>query len=394
MKMVLSAFLFGCGLALSAQVLSETPSANQLGDMAKHARQLADYPKEVDGFCHAAAIDPKKYSKDCDKAKQHLAQAQAQFDSFFDSARSEIRQKNFADAARDLSKITFGPRKDIAQALLLQLQVVGHLVPPDAVSRISFQLATAAYARGNLDEAEIWLRYIPVIIPRSPQSQLQTNIRIYRDTMQQANDLAAKHDLTGAAQKYQFAARIVPNGPGNPMELLRRIQAAQSAADHTAQQLQSPQMAVSSQSMAPSPKGKSSSEAKRKLDNRGIASRKAKDEGAQVQQTGQDQASLDRLLEQGVGQFYASRFERAADGLTMYLENGGKSHTGAAEFYLGASFAALQLVSDPKDVQRLTNFRQQAQVHFAVARRLHFLPVKGAVSPRILDIWMLSSDAQ
>ena len=390
MKTVWSALLLGSSLTLNGQVSANAPGAKQLADMAKHAREAGDFPREVEGFCHAAAVDPKKYSKDCDRAKQHLAQAQAQFDSLFESARSEIKQKNFADAARDLSQIKFGPRKEIAQALLVQVQVVGHLVPPDVASRLSFQLANAAYMRGNLDEAEVWLKYGPVPLPRSPQAQLETNIRIYRDTMQQGNELAANHDLAGAAQKYQFAARIVPNGPGNPTELLRRIQAA-SVADHTAQQSQTTQVATDSQSAGQSQKAKSVSESKRKLGNRDIAESRQRDEGKQEQQRSLDATARDQLLDEGMGQFYASRFEQASKSLAMYLEMGGVTHIGAAEFYLGASFAALQLLSDPKDTERSAALQQQAQAHFAIARQSNFVPVKNAISPRILDAWISSS---
>ena len=391
MKTVWSALLLGCGLTLNAQVSSDAPGAKQLADMAKHAREAGDFPKEGEDFCHAAAVDPKKYSKDCDRAKQHLAQVQAQFDSLFESARSEIKQKNFADAARDLSKIQFGPRKEIAQALLVQVQVVGHLVPPDVASRLSFQLASAAYMRGNLDEAEVWLKYGPVSLPRSPQAQLLTNIRIYRDTMQQGNELAANHDLAGAAQKYQFAARIVPNGPGNPTELLRRIQAAQSVTDQATQQLQTTQVAANSQNVGQTQQAKIASEAKRKLTSRNNVGSRQRDEGKQEQEQNLDATARDQLLDEGVRQFYASQFDQASKSLAMYLEKGGTTHTGAAEFYLGASFAALQLLSDPKDTERGAALQQQAQAHFAIARQSNFVPVKNAVSPRMMDVWMLSS---
>jgi hypothetical protein len=400
-------------MTLLAQSPQEAANANQLADLAKHARDAGDAPKEAESLCRAAVLDPKKYQKRCDRAKNDLVKTLAQFDADFSEAQFELRHRDFPGAVRDLSKITFGPHRDEAQVLMQQVRVVGRLGSPEQVSQLALQLANAAYAKGNLDATEAWLNYINVPSLQSIVSQLQTNIRIYRDAMRQASLLALNHDLKGAAQKYQFAATIVPNGPGNPKDQLRQMLAQQAAADQAlAQQHSAPQ------NDAASPQKVNNPAKMRSLLNSGRRAEASGDWGGAARayaavlaldpdqkdalaarkrvlaKLDSDSKALEGVLKQGITQFYASQFAQASDSIGMYLQKGGKSHAGAAQFYLGATLTALQIVGDPKDTAHAESLRQQAQEHFAAARQLHYAPLHGAVPPKILEQWTQTGDAQ
>jgi hypothetical protein len=387
----------------------DNPNANQLADAAKHAHDARDLPKQVDDLCRAAALD-SKFQKRCDKAKEDLSRSLAQFDAAYNQAVFEAQHKDFPGAVRDLSKITFGPHRDSAQALVPQLRVAGHMGSPEEISRMAMQLANAFYAAGRLDDAEAWLKYVTVPGLQAAQNQMETNIRSYRQAMQEANELLIQHNFNDAAQKFQFAAIIAPNGPGNPKGQLQQVQEQIAAMQHSTTQVNSQQSAAIQkdpnaakiQSLL-STGSKNEERGNMRGAARAYAAALALDPNQKDAIEGQkrvltrlvdDPKALETLLEQGVMQFYAAQYTQANDTIGSYLAKGGRLHEGAAQFYMGASLTAIQIMADPKDIQHSNDLRQQAQVHFEAARKLRFEPVKNAVSPKILKEWTQVSETR
>jgi hypothetical protein len=368
-------------LLIVAGVLAQTPqggaNAHQLANLAKQARSSGDQPGEADYLCRAAALDVKKYGKRCEKANADLKKNLAQFQANLEMGRFEMQHKDYPGALRDLAKITFGPHKEEAQALMQQVRVVSGMGSPEQVSSLALQAANAAYSKGELDQADAFLTRVNVPSLQPAADQLRTNIRIYQDTMRQAEILARQGDFNGAAQKYQFAARIQPNGPGEPKVRLREMQ-GQANAQAKAQQAATDQQ-ESNQKNTTSPM---------KTDDAHDVRHRA------FGKVESEPKKLEKMLTQGLMDFYASHFTEASDAIGLYLQNGGKEHAGAAQFYLGATLVSLQITSNPKDKKNTEALWQQAREHFAAARQLHYKPVQSAVSPKILEQWVKTGIAQ
>ncbi|WP_433984616.1 hypothetical protein RBB78_08035 [Tunturiibacter empetritectus] len=103
--------------AMMAQTSNQDKSADQLRDLASIAKNSGDLLAEANYICQAAALDSKKYEKKCARAKEDANKALVQFQKDLDTGRTEIQQKDYAGALRDLGKITFGPNKAEAQDL-------------------------------------------------------------------------------------------------------------------------------------------------------------------------------------------------------------------------------------------------------------------------------------
>ena len=160
MRIALSAILMLATTAIPAQNPQPGESADQLRDLAKQARKSGDLEGEAKDLCQAARLDAKKYDKKCEKAEEDLRKMLMQFQADLDAARVEMQRKDFSGAVRDLSKITFGPDKEQAEALKVQARIEGNLLPPDQVSQLALAAADTAYTRGDFDKAEDMLKQV------------------------------------------------------------------------------------------------------------------------------------------------------------------------------------------------------------------------------------------
>jgi hypothetical protein len=402
--------------ALMAQTSNQDKNADQLRDLASNAKNSGDLLAEANYLCQAAAAD-SKYEKKCSRAKDDAEKALAQFQIDLATGRTEIQQNNYHGALRDLGKITFGPNKAEAQDLIQLTRIASNGgTPVDLISYEAFKSARAAYLRGDFDAAQSEAQRVQSAPLQNVTNKLLTNIKIYRDTMKQADTLAHNGDLKGAEQKYQLAVLIKQNGPGQPQDRLREVQAAEAQAakappvppppppppppltvqPQTQSKATTPPQTSNDQGKTRMPPNPAPHEHKHGLgkDAQPLPSSQASapEEGVSGQKAApgnlqKDPEYLEDSLTQGVTNFYASHFSHADDSIETYLRGGGAHYAGAAHFYLGASLLTQALLTSPKDRPRVELLRQQARAQFTAAKQLHYKPIESAVSPKVLGEW-------
>jgi len=414
MKLRWSGILLLTATAIMAQTPNPDKSADQLRDIATSAKNSGDLLAEANYLCQAAALDNKKYDKKCARAKEDVNKTLGEFKADLDAARTEIQQRNYGGALRDLEKITFGPNKAEAKELIQLARIASNGgAPVDLVSYEAFKLARAAYLRNDFDAAQSEAKFIQSPPLQNATNKLLTSISIYRDMVKQAEALARSGDWKGAEQKYQFAILIKQDGPGQPQDRLREAQAAEAQAANAKPVPPAPQpIPVQPQTLTkatPSPKTSNDQEKSKMSPNSASHEQKqvlGKDEQRLLKSSQiarkvednsgdktspvdikQDPEEMTKSLTQGVTDFYASHFSHADDAIEVYLQGDGAQYAGAAHFYLGASLLMQALLASPKDGSRTESLREQARAEFATAKLLHYKPVESAVSPRVLGEW-------
>ena len=401
---------------MMAQPSNQDKNADQLRDLASGAKNSGDLLAAASYLCQAAVLDSKKYEKKCARAKDDADKALAQFQIDLATGRTEIQQNNYHGALRDLGKITFGPNKGEAQDLIQLTRIASDKgTPVDLTSYEAFKSARAAYMRGDFDAAQSEAKGVQSAPLQKVTNQLLTNISIYRDTMKQAEALARGGDFKGAEQKYQLAVLIKQNGPGQPQDRLREVQAAeaqaakatpvpspppppapaqpqtqskttpppQTGSDHGKTNMASiPALHEHKHDLRTDPQQLSKSLHANARKVEGVSDQKAAPSDRQ-----QDSEDVEDSLTQGITDFYASHFSHADDAIGVYLQEGGSHYAGAAHFYLGASLLTQAFLTSPKDRPRVESLREQARTQFTAAKQLHYKPVESALSPKVLGEW-------
>jgi hypothetical protein len=417
MKLKWGGILLLAATAMMAQTSNQDKSADQLRDLAGIAKNSGDLLANANYICQAAALDSKKYEKKCVRAKEDANNALLQFQINLNTGRTEIQHKDYGGALRDLAKITFGPNRPEAQDLMQLARIASNGgTPVDLTSYEALKSARAAYARGDFDVAQSEAKRVQSPPLQNATNKLLTNISIYRDMMKQAEALTRSGDLKGAEQKYEFAALIKQNGPGQPQDRLQELRAAE-AQDANAKPAPpppaQPPVPVQPQALSKAPppaqtrnnRGKTTissnpatherrqglGEDARQLPKSSQANAQKTEDVSDKKTTPeniqQDSEGAEESLTQGVANFYASHFSHADDAIEVYLQGGETHYAGAAHFYLGASFFTQALLTSPKDRPRAESLRQKAQAQFTAAKQLHYKPVESAVSPKVLGEW-------
>ena len=236
--------------------------------------------------------------------------------------------------------------------------------------------------------------------------------------MKQAEGLARNGDYKGAAAKYGFAVAIQPRGPGQPQQHLHEAKEAEAKADAAnaqqiaTQHLQEQQAAAAEAKAVPpvvtpmntAARTKASLAAAQRLETEAHPKAALEyyeavlrlDSHQKDALTGKrrvlaamqaDPEIIEQSLMQGVSDYYASRFPQANDGLRSYLQGGGKQHSGAAHFFLGASLLSQALLADPGDPKTIEDLRAQAQQEFVLSKQMHYQAPDEAISPKVLAQW-------
>jgi hypothetical protein len=419
MKVKLSGAVFLVATAMLSQTPNAGKSVDQLRDLANHAKESGDLQSEADYLCQAAALDGKKYGKKCDRAKDDAGKALAQFQADMAMGRTELQRKDYPGALRDLGKIAFGPNKAEAQELMQQARIgISGGIPVDPSSLAAFKTAREAYFRGDFDLAELQAKHVQSPALQNAVNQLLANISVYRDVMKQADAMVHNGDLKGAEQKYQFAVTIQQNGPGNPVERLKEVQAEEArAATEKPQAAVQSQTAAKSKATPPPSKINNTAKIKNSLDTArreetqhdlkaalqaynaalSLDARQAEAVAGKkrvLSEMQEDSNAMKDSLKKGVANFYASDFSHADDAIDAYLQRGEKHYAGAAHFYLGASLLTQALLTSPKNQPQVDTLREQALDQFALAKQLHYKPIESAVSPKVFAQWTQTGERQ
>jgi hypothetical protein len=288
----------------------------------------------------------------------------------------------------------------------------------DPSSLAAFKTAREAYFRGDFDLAELQAKHVQSPALQNAVNQLLANIGVYRDVMKQADAMVHNGDLKGAEQKYQFAVTIQQNGPGNPVERLKEVQAEEArAATEKPQAAVQSQTAAQSKATQPPPKINNTAKIKNSLDTArreetqhdlkaalqahnaalSLDARQAEAIAGKkrvLSEMQEDSNAMKDSLKKGVANFYASNFSHADDAIDAYLQSGEKHYAGAAHFYLGASLLTQALLTSPKTQLQVDTLREQALDQFALAKQLHYKPLESAVSPKVFAQWMQTGERQ
>lgn len=387
-------------LSTIVMLLPLTVWGQQADDLYKQyqsAKQKGQYDVAAKYLCDASKIDPK-YSKECDSVSTYVNQRLTQFQSSFDVGKAEFDSNENVKAIQDLSKITFGPKRDEAQSLIAQAQVK-LTRPATDPNADALKAAQVAYANNDFPTAEANAQQVKSA-ELQPQAQtILSNIKSYNDDMQQAQALQASKNYQAAQQKYQAAASIKPNGPGNPAGKLQEVAALISAKPTVANNKPVPvdnsakikaYLADASQHVA-----QSDWQAAITAYNQALVLDPKQPEAlagkAQAQEQmkaalAKDPKALEKTLVNGIQSYYAGQFSEAEQTISIYLGIG-TQNLGAAHFYLGAAMLSQAIVSDPKNKDDLNRLQQTAVQQFQQAKQANFKPAQKYVSPKILAVW-------
>jgi hypothetical protein len=376
--------------------------ADQQADaLYKQSQATSDQQAAVDLLCKAAELDPASYGKKCNDAKVYLDSRLQKFDALFTSGKAKFDARQYPDAVSDLSKIYFGPHRTEAQQLISQANdAINHPQPADN-SAPALKAAQAAYDNGDFATAETnaGLVKAPELLPQA--QAILTNIRNYRDDMQQAEAFKADKNYAAAQQKYSAAMTIKGNGPGNPAGKLADVaglikqQSGTSVPKQGAQQ-DTANRINASLADARDQLAKQNWQAALTDCNQVLAldARQAEAVGCKQQaQDGlkaalaSDPKALEDTLFRGIREYYAGHWTDARDAISLYLTAGGTRSKGAAYFYLGATILSQAILSSPKSREEHDRLQQNAVQQFQQAKQERFKPIEKYVSPKILAVW-------
>lgn len=405
----LSFLLLLIGLALPMHNAAADEQTDHLNDLAKQAKAKGDLDQEANYLCQAADTDPSHYEKKCKRARADAEKAMNQFEGYFKTAKFELQQKDYPGAIRDLGKITFGPHREEAQLLIQQTKAALAEGSAELADQVPLREAQAAYERGDFETAATQANLVRSAVLQPAARQLLTNIKVYQDTMAQADLLVHNGDYKEAQEKYSFALRIKDNGPGSPAEKLQAVEVelerqaaaaaakAQPASDTTAQVPvpgKSDTAKLIKSDLAEALRQESKHDFKGALHafDRALALDPHQAEALAGKQRVMselkgDQKALATSLEDGIRSYYSSDFDQATESISLYLNGGGLRNKGAAHFYLAASLYSQAIFTDPHDQAHMHTLQQNADEEFKLARQENYKPVEKLVSPRILAEW-------
>jgi tetratricopeptide (TPR) repeat protein len=398
------------GVALWVPAAHADTQVDKLQHQAKEAHAKGAFDEEADDLCQAAVLDPK-YGKKCARARAEVDRQLKAFQGFLGTGQFELQQKDYPGAIRDLSRITFGPLRDQAQALIAQAKADLEQPAVEAASNAALHLAVAAYQKGDFATAAAQASQVHAADLQPQAEEIVTNIRVYQETMNEADALMQKSDYQNAEQKYAFALKIKDNGPGNPAEKLQQVQAIlqKQATEPTAATAQSPKpppakidyAARVKYDLDDAKKHEAAGELKAALQAYGQAlaldSRQADALAGKKRVTGElrdEQEKLSDSLTQGIRSYYASDFAQASSALNLYLSGSDLRSEGAAHFYLAATLLSQALLAGPQDEGQTRDLRQGAEQQFELAKQAHYKPADGVVSPKILEEWAKAGSLQ
>jgi hypothetical protein len=399
------------GLMMTPIVRADN-QVDHLRDLAKQAKAKGDLEQVASYLCEAANLDAAHYQKRCDRARADAEKKDQEYEAAFQTGAFELQKKDYAGAIRDLSKVSSGPRKEEAQQLIQQAKIFLPGGNTEAASQQLLHEAQSSYQLGDFDTAVTKAKQVQFAGLQPVAKQLLMNIKIYQDTMAQADLLAQNADYKGAKEKYSFAIAINSHGPGSPAEKLQAMESKLASQSQASEAVTTPQPPAAAAKPAQvkvdyAAKVKSAlAEARRDeaagnlkgalqafdavlvLD--GLQAEALAGKQRVMAKLRNDPKALAASLEDGIRNYYASHFDQAEESISLYLNGGGLHSKGAAHFYLAASLWSQFLLGDPHDERGVQSLQQSADEQFALARQENYKPIEKFLSPKILAEWTKS----
>ena len=416
-------------LGAVALILSLPAWASRKDDDYKAAQAAAaagQYDQAMKLYCAVAKEDPnyKDAKQNCDNIRTELLKEEGRNEGrfsdgvkAFDSGDYDLAEQKFrnihsgqyyAEAQNYLnSKIPQARRDAAARVAAAQNN--------DSAMNAKFDQAVQAYNNNNFSSARSLFGQITG--KRQADAQAYVNKMLqYDQAMQDGDNHANSKNYQSAIDGYNQAASIKSDGPGNPQGKISRMQSLLAASNPNPNPSNNNPPPVNSNPPPPShvvaaimepvrPKAdldklmreaesaKSSGDigmAKGKYmailaENPGNARAKAGLESLPKDANVVASADADRMLANGIGEFYKGAYEDAEVHIKDYIElNGAKA--ALAYFYRAASkLTRYYLRGEKQDDRRLLT---DAESDFRMAKKTPgFNPPEKMVSPKIMDLY-------
>ena len=377
-------------------------------------------------YCSVAKEDPgyKDAKQNCDNIKTELLKEEGRnegrysdgvkaFDAGdYDGAEQKFRNirsgQYLADAQNYLNVKIPQARKDAAA------RAAAAQNSNDAAMNAKFDQAVQAYNSNNFSAAQAQFGQISGKRQGDAQAYI-AKIQQYNQAMQDGDNHANGKDYKSAIDGYTQAANIKADGPGSPqskISQMRTLLAAESTPTNNNPPVNNnpPANHVVAAIVEPSrpkldvDKLMREAEAAKKKGDIGTAKGKyiailAENPGNAAAKAGLDSlpkdsnavasADADRLLANGIGEFYNGAYEDAEVHIKDYIElNGAKA--ALAYFYRAASKLTRYYLGGEKPDEK--RFYSDAEADFRMAKKTPgFNPPEKMVSPKIMQVFKSTS---
>ena len=417
-------------LLAAAMVLALVPVsayADKKDDLYAKGMKAMEAGKAIDArdaFCAVAKEDPEfkgDAQKQCDANSKEADKVINRNKKAFGDASDAFTAGKYDEAEAKFRQVLSGDYVPLAKAKLLEIakikqeKLTADKAASDQTSNANtkFDQGAAAFGSGNFDAAKAALAGITG--PRAAEAKdILQKISRYETFMQQASTFAQNKNYAAAANSYNFAIGISPNGPGNPQAKFDEVQAQLTSASSA------PLNSAPATTTAPAnnknafaaankdtiekvDENKLVQEARqfiakgkyplaRKLLNKVLAqnlkNKAAQDamnslpQEAPVATTTATVTQEDPVLASAIREFYKGNYDDAETALGYYLNQGTKK--GLGNFYSGVSVLTRYYLGGESD----QSLKSKAVRRFSAAKDIAgFKAPEKMVSPKILAIY-------
>ncbi len=390
-------------------------AANKVYDAAKY-------------YCAVANADPsyKDASLNCKIYSNQVKREDVRNEERWQNGQKAMAANDFATAQQEFHNITGGVRYAPAQLALKNIQdAIRANQNQEAEMASKVKQGIDAFNRSDFNAAQTLLSQVTGAHQPEAQPYL-AKIKSYQQAMLEGDTLAAQRNYKDAQTAYADAARIKPDGPGDPrgkitdMQRLAAQATSQPSGGNTGTQVATtvtppppvsqPKVIESKHTVDSARVIRDAQSAARKGDvatarqklktvlvlDPGNAQAKAALDALPTENPVQQQAEAqkpapkagseaDAILARGITEFYKGDYDAAEVHLKDYCElNGEKSALGY--FYIAASKLTRYYLGGEKDSDK--KLLNDAEANFRLAKKADgFKPPEHFVSPRIMKVF-------
>jgi tetratricopeptide (TPR) repeat protein len=413
-------------LVLCLVLLAAAPAAadrkSDLYDQAVKAGGAGNLEEAARLFCEAAAMDAKfkDATQMCKLMTQEAERERKKSSDRFDEGLKAFNAGDFDEAEQKFKNVRVGPRVQEARDYLRRIPAARSERAGAEAEKNTFDQAVQAYQRNDFGAAKGLFERISGGRKGDAQNYL-SNIRRYEDAMA-AGDREAGPNPQQALAKYNEAAGIKSDGPGDPRGKASRMQNLIAAAAAKPAPPEPVSVATTTPSQPPPQPSRTEvagavkaptakvdvgkllreAEAAKRAGQMGVASGKylavlaveagnaeARKGLADISAQGGRQTAgseADVMLAKAIREFYTGLYEQSEVHIRDYLDAQG-SKIGLSHFFLGASLLSrYYLGGERPDDRRLLDEAKNAFKRAKSAPGFQ-APAEKYVSPKILKVY-------